>query len=104
MRWRPISQRRERDPAATFARRGPDATAYRSPMHVARPRFCVYCGSASARPAYAEAAPSWARASAERGVDLVYGGGDVGLMGVVADADVRRPGRDRRDHRAPHGP
>ncbi|MGD9904606.1 MAG: TIGR00730 family Rossman fold protein [Vicinamibacterales bacterium] len=50
-------------------------------------RVCVFCGSShGARPAYAEAARALGRLLAERGLGLVYGGGNVGLMGVVADA------------------
>lgn len=50
-------------------------------------RVCVFCGSAvGARPAYAEAARALARELAARGIGLVYGGGSVGLMGVLADA------------------
>lgn len=50
-------------------------------------RICVFCGSSpGARPAYAAAAREMGRALAERGIGLVYGGGRVGLMGVVADA------------------
>lgn len=50
-------------------------------------RLCVYCGSRhGTRPAYAEAAATLGRAIGERGWQLVYGGGNVGLMGVVADA------------------
>jgi hypothetical protein len=50
-------------------------------------RIAVYCGSgAGARPAYAEAARALGRALGERGIGLVFGGGHVGLMGVVADA------------------
>ena len=50
-------------------------------------RLCVYCGSnAGARPEYAAAARALARACAERGIGLVYGGGNVGLMGILADA------------------
>jgi hypothetical protein len=50
-------------------------------------RVCVFCGSSpGARPAYAEAARATGRLLAERGLGLVYGGGDVGLMGEVADA------------------
>jgi uncharacterized protein (TIGR00730 family) len=50
-------------------------------------RICVYCGSnPGARPEYAAAARELARACAERGLGLVYGGGKVGLMGVLADA------------------
>jgi len=48
---------------------------------------CVYCGSsAGAAPQYAEAARAMGRTLAERSVRLVYGGGQVGLMGVLADA------------------
>ena len=48
---------------------------------------CVYCGSnAGSRPVYAErAAQLGARLAGER-LTLVYGGGNVGLMGIVADA------------------
>ena len=50
-------------------------------------RVCVYCGAnVGARPAYAEAARRLGRVLGERGLGLVYGGGNVGLMGVVADA------------------
>lgn len=50
-------------------------------------RLCVYCGSrAGHRPAYAEAATALGRSIGQRGWQLVYGGGQVGLMGVVADA------------------
>jgi uncharacterized protein (TIGR00730 family) len=55
----------------------------------ARPirRLCVFCGStAGTRPAYAEAARALGREVARRGIGLVYGGGAVGLMGIVADA------------------
>jgi uncharacterized protein (TIGR00730 family) len=47
----------------------------------------VYCGSNhGADPAYAQAAGALGRLLAERGIRLVYGGGHVGLMGVLADA------------------
>ena len=50
-------------------------------------RVCVFCGSSpGARPAYTESARSLAAALAERGHGLVYGGGNVGLMGELADA------------------
>ena len=49
--------------------------------------ICVFCGSGTGTdPAYADAARRLGRALAERGTTLVYGGGHVGLMGVVADA------------------
>lgn len=48
---------------------------------------CVFCGSRpGARPAYAEAARSTGRVIAQGGWRLVYGAGDVGLMGLVAEA------------------
>src|ERR671939_1854337 len=49
-------------------------------------RLCVYAGSnAGVRPEYAEAAVALARELVARGIGLVYGGGRVGLMGVLAD-------------------
>ena len=49
--------------------------------------ICVYCGSnRGARPEYAAAATRIGRLLGERGIGLVYGGGNVGLMGVLADA------------------
>ena len=49
-------------------------------------RLAVYCGSApGSDPAFAEAARELALLMVERGIDLVYGGGKLGLMGIVAD-------------------
>jgi uncharacterized protein (TIGR00730 family) len=57
-------------------------------------RICVFCGSnAGRRPAYAEAAADLGRLLARRGLELVYGGGRVGLMGVVADAALAAGGK-----------
>ena len=54
---------------------------------------CVYCGSrAGADPAYAEAAQALGTALAEAGMRLVYGAGDVGLMGTVARATMAAGG------------
>lgn len=56
-------------------------------MNQAFKTVCVYCGSATGHdPVYAAAARATGQAIAERGMSLVYGGGDVGLMGIVADA------------------
>jgi hypothetical protein len=56
--------------------------------------ICVYCGSRhGARAAYTEAARALGRAIGARGWQLVYGGGQVGLMGVVADAALAAGGR-----------
>ncbi len=53
----------------------------------------VYCGSSpGADPAFAAAAASLGRLLAGRGIRLVYGGGHVGLMGVLADAVLRHGG------------
>jgi uncharacterized protein (TIGR00730 family) len=50
-------------------------------------RICVFCGSSpGAKPAYAQAMAELGRSIAQRGLELVYGGGNVGLMGTVADA------------------
>jgi uncharacterized protein (TIGR00730 family) len=49
--------------------------------------LCVYCGSrAGGNPAYEAAATELGRAIADAGMRLVYGAGDVGLMGAVARA------------------
>jgi len=54
---------------------------------------CVYCGSnAGARPAYAERATALGDRIAREGLALVYGGGNVGLMGIVADAALAAGG------------
>jgi len=48
---------------------------------------CVYCASSEAAdPAYMEAAASFGKALAAEGLRLVYGGGDIGLMGACARA------------------
>ncbi|MDI1344866.1 MAG: TIGR00730 family Rossman fold protein [Pseudolabrys sp.] len=55
-------------------------------------KICVYCGSgAGTDPAFVEAATAFGTAMAKAGIGLVYGGGDMGMMGAVADA-VRRNG------------
>ncbi|MEI6701103.1 MAG: hypothetical protein WCL38_05035, partial [Actinomycetota bacterium] len=47
--------------------------------------IAVYCGSAKGvNPAYSEAASALGRVLVRRELDLVYGGGSIGLMGVVA--------------------
>jgi uncharacterized protein (TIGR00730 family) len=55
---------------------------------------CVYCGSApGSRPVYAAAAQAFGRALALSGLTLVYGGGRVGLMGLLADSVLAAGGR-----------
>jgi len=47
--------------------------------------ICVYCGSGfGSNPVYVEAATQLGQAMAREGIGLVYGGGNVGLMGTVA--------------------
>ncbi len=54
---------------------------------------CVYCGSSpGSDPAYVRAAAAFGRLLAEQGRRLVYGGGDVGLMGAVADGALAANG------------
>jgi uncharacterized protein (TIGR00730 family) len=55
--------------------------------------LCVYCGASNGNdPAYAEQARAMGAALAGNGIALVYGGGKVGLMGVIADEVLRRGG------------
>ena len=55
---------------------------------------CVYCGSRpGADPAHAQAARLTGQLIGQRGWQLVYGGGKVGLMGIVADAVLAAGGR-----------
>jgi uncharacterized protein (TIGR00730 family) len=49
-------------------------------------RLAVYCGSAcGSEPLFADATRATAKAMVTRGVDLVYGGGRLGCMGIIAD-------------------
>jgi uncharacterized protein (TIGR00730 family) len=64
---------------------GPDSTGLR--------RVCVYAGSnVGTDPAYADGARALAATLAERGIGLVYGGGNVGLMRVLADTAIAAGG------------
>ena len=57
-------------------------------------RLAVYCGSApGSQPVFAAATRATAAAMASRGVELVYGGGKLGLMGLVADSVLEAGGR-----------
>lgn len=56
-------------------------------------RVCVFCGSSSGfPPTYAQAARDLGRQLAQRKLELVYGGGKVGLMGALADASLAEGG------------
>ncbi|WP_028240671.1 LOG family protein [Stutzerimonas azotifigens] len=55
--------------------------------------ICVFCGaSTGVNPVYREAAVALGQTLARQGVRLVYGGGAVGLMGIVADAALEAGG------------
>jgi uncharacterized protein (TIGR00730 family) len=55
--------------------------------------ICVYCGSnAGNKPVYTERAQALGARIASEGLQLVYGGGNVGLMGIVADAVLEHGG------------
>ncbi|MCP4294512.1 MAG: TIGR00730 family Rossman fold protein, partial [Proteobacteria bacterium] len=57
-------------------------------------RICVFCGSSpGGRPEYSAAAESMGRLLAERDIGLVYGGGKVGLMGLIAKAVLKNGGK-----------
>lgn len=56
-------------------------------------RVCVFCGSSSgAHDGYREAAVALGELLAAEGIGVVYGGGSVGLMGILADAVLARGG------------
>lgn len=56
-------------------------------------KICVYCGSGpGTNPAYADAARELGQEMAERGIGLVYGGGSLGLMGIVARSVLKHGG------------
>jgi len=57
-------------------------------------RICIFCGSSSGRRSvYEQAVQHVGRLLAVRGIELVYGGGNVGLMGTLANACLESGGR-----------
>ncbi|TLP48896.1 MULTISPECIES: TIGR00730 family Rossman fold protein [Cohaesibacter] len=57
-------------------------------------KICVYCGSGRGNdPAYAQAAETLGQSMAKAGIELVYGGGSVGLMGITAKSVLDHGGR-----------
>jgi uncharacterized protein (TIGR00730 family) len=57
-------------------------------------RLCVFCGSSTGnRPEYGAAAETLGDILVQRGIELVYGGGKIGLMGILADRVLERGGR-----------
>ena len=77
---------------------------------IAPQSLCVYCGSSTGnQPIYRDAADALGKAIAEAGMRLIFGGGGVGLMGVLCDSVIRNGGhvtgiipaflREREAHR-----
>jgi uncharacterized protein (TIGR00730 family) len=57
-------------------------------------RLTVFCGSnTGSDPAYVREAEKLAALLVSQGIDLVYGGGNVGLMGRIADAVLAGGGK-----------
>jgi uncharacterized protein (TIGR00730 family) len=57
-------------------------------------RICVYCGSSPGiRPEYRTSAQQLGRLIVRAGLELVYGGASVGLMGTLADTVMQHGGR-----------
>lgn len=57
-------------------------------------RLCVFCGSSpGAKPDYLDAASQLGQSMVERGIDLVYGGASIGLMGAIADSVIENGGK-----------
>jgi len=56
-------------------------------------RICVFCGSSpGSRPEYGAAAEEMGAELGRRNIGLVYGGGNVGLMAIIADSVLRAGG------------
>ncbi|PWK82940.1 hypothetical protein C8D88_112191 [Lentzea atacamensis] len=55
-------------------------------------RVCVFCGSSAGRVRHMETAAGVGRVLAERGIEVVYGGGRIGTMGAVADGALNAGG------------
>jgi uncharacterized protein (TIGR00730 family) len=71
-----------------------DATRYLSlATYTHMPRICIYSGSSfGSSPKYADIAAVFGTACARRGIGIVYGGGSVGLMGVLANSALAAGG------------
>ncbi|MEZ4827720.1 MAG: TIGR00730 family Rossman fold protein [Bacteroidia bacterium] len=63
-------------------------------MQTQMDQICVFCGSnAGNNPVYISVARELGHLFASRGIGLVYGGGNVGLMGIIADAVLEAGGK-----------
>lgn len=56
-------------------------------------RVCIFCGANAGAPSYGEATKQAAEFLVQQGLELVYGGGSVGLMRVIADAVLTAGGK-----------
>lgn len=57
-------------------------------------RICVFCGSSpGSKPEYAQMAVELGKALAQHNIELVYGGGSVGMMGLLAKSVVENNGK-----------
>src|SRR5262249_11453587 len=78
--------------------RTPTWQPFHSQFHKARrqipmTRICIFCGSSTGtRPSYANAARAMGQALVRARIGLIYGGGCVGLMGIIADAVMQGGG------------
>ena len=68
-------------------------TGKKARPHNTLKRICVFCGSSlGARSVYTNAAQQLGRTIVSHGMGLVYGGGSIGLMGVIADTALKEKG------------
>lgn len=71
-----------------------DIVADTNSLGTRRSSVCLFCGSSGrVDSVYRDAATAFGRSVAEAGLDLVYGGGKVGLMGLAANAALEAGGR-----------
>jgi uncharacterized protein (TIGR00730 family) len=79
--------------AAILAQLTRSVKSYNSAMTATLRSICVFCGSSVGNwPEYAAAAAEFGRLLAEKRIRVVYGAGNVGLMGVLADAALAAGG------------
>lgn len=91
--YRPVTSTKR--PGKTAINLPPTATGKRprGDYTDAMKRICVYCGSSTGRnPAFTRAAQTLGRALVAADCHLIYGAGNVGLMGVVADTVLQQGG------------
>src|SRR5262245_28614037 len=93
VRDRPGAHGHRGNPHAGVGRVVPACRLARDAGSFVKKSVCVFCGSApGARPSYSAAAREMGESLARAGIALVYGGGKLGLMGIVADAVLKAGG------------